>query len=69
MVTIYNAYDNQSAYEGATTQDAIQWLCERADKWNCGMARIWDANGFRYYDIGPRVYKIALEHLNEKTDS
>ena len=69
MVTIYNAYDNKPAYEGATAQEAMQWLCERADKWNCGLARMWEEDGFRYYDVGPRVYRIALEELNEKIDS
>lgn len=69
MVIIYDTYDNEPAYEGASTEDAIQWLCIRADKWNCGMARMWEENGFRYYDVGPRMYKIALEHLNEKIDS
>lgn len=66
MVIIYNAYDNKPVYEGATTQEAMQWLCERAEKLNCGLARMWETNGFRYYDVGPRVYKIALEELNEK---
>ena len=69
MITIYNAYDNQPAYEGATTEEVMKWLWERADKWNCGLARMWEENGFRYYDVGPRVYKIALEELNEKIDS
>ena len=69
MVTIYDTYDNQTTYEFTSTEDAIQWLCIRANQWNCGMARMWEENGFRYYDVGPRVYKIALEHLNEKIDS
>ena len=66
MVIIYNAYDNKPAYEGATIQDATKWLTEKANKWNCGLARMWEENGFCYYDVGPHVYKIALEHLNEK---
>ena len=69
MVTIYNAYDNKSAYECATTKEAIKWLTEKANKWNCGLARMWEMEGFCYYDVGPRVYKIALEHLNDKIDS
>lgn len=69
MVTIYDIYDNQTAYEFTSTEKAMRWLCERADKWNYGMARMWDEGDFRYYDVGPHVYKIALEHLNEKTDS
>lgn len=69
MVIIYNAYDNEPVYEGATIQEVMQWLWEKADKWNCGLARMWEENGFRHYDVGPRVYKIALEELNEKIDS
>ena len=66
MITIYDTYNNQLVYECTTTKEAIKWLAEKANKWNCGLARMWDEDGFRYYDVGPRVYKIALEELNEK---
>ena len=66
MITIYDTYNNQLVYECETTKETIKWLAEKANKWNCGLARMWDEDGFRYYDVGPRVYKIALEELNEK---
>ena len=66
MITIYDTYDNKPVYECETTKEGIKWLAEKANKWNCGLARMWDEDGFRYYDVGPRVYKIALEELNEK---
>lgn len=69
MVTIYDNYNNKLVYECATTKEAIKWLAEKANKWNCGLASMWEEDGFRYYDVGPRIYKIALEHLNEKINS
>lgn len=69
MITIYDTYNNESAYKGATVQEAMKWLAEKANKWNCGLARMWEEDGFRYYDVGPRVYKIALEYLNETSQT
>ena len=73
MCKLYNAYDNKrfNAWENelvglfSSRQKAEEWLTRYAQKWNGGILRTWTMDGWDYFDVGPRVYKIKHEETNK----
>lgn len=63
MVKVYDTYTKEVVYEGADYKDALKWIGGRASKLNYGMCRMWEVEGFRYWDCGPRTYKIAVADI------
>lgn len=61
MCEVYNAYENKLIGIFSTRKRALEWITKRATEWNYGLYRTWSINGWDYYDVGPRVFKIKHE--------
>ena len=40
-----------------TAEEALAFIYEKANQWNCGMYRVWCMDGYQYFDCGPRTFK------------
>lgn len=47
-----------------TYQKAIDWICDKADKWNYGVYRAWPTENGKCFDVGPEVY--VLEEIDDQ---
>lgn len=65
MVNVYYVYGNELAHSFSTYDEAARWLGKEAHTYNCGIMRMWDDEGYRYYDTGRDVYRIELTAIPE----
>ena len=64
MFVLKNRYDNSVVNFFTNYQDAINWICDRAEEWNYGVYRAWPAEGGKCFDVGPEVY--ILEEIDDQ---
>jgi len=62
MCEVYNAYESKLIGVFASRAKAEQWIGKRAAAWNYGLCRQWSHDGWDYFDVGPRVFKIKTKN-------
>lgn len=63
MVKIYNSYTKKVEAKFNNYDEAIQWVGSKAQQMNYGICRVWEVDGFRYWDCGPVTYKIKVKDI------
>lgn len=64
MCEVYNAYENKLVAIFSDRKRAEAWIGRRAHDWNYGLCREWSTDGWDYFDVGPRVFKIKHEEVS-----
>lgn len=62
MCEVYNVYDGKLVGVFTSRTKAEQWIGERAAEWNYGLCRQWFLEGWDYFDVGLRVFKIKSKN-------
>lgn len=64
MVRVENTYRDETK-EFETYTEAMKWIGSQAQELNYGLYRVWQVDGYRYWDCGPRTYKMAINDIPE----
>ena len=62
MCEVYAAYDGKLVGVFTSRTKAEQWIGKRAAEWNYGLCRQWSFNGWDFYDVSHRVFKIKSKN-------
>lgn len=63
MFVLKNYHDNEVVNFFTTYQEAIDWICGKANEWNYGIYRTWPSGSGKCFDVGPRVF--FLEEIED----
>lgn len=54
-------------YVGTFSEEAAKEIVyENAQMYNYGMFRYWEIDDVKYYDVGPKTYKLVAKNKNLK---
>jgi len=62
MCEVYNAYDSKLVGIFPNRTKAENWITRRAAQWNYCIFRQWSMDGWDFFDVGPRVFKIKSQN-------
>lgn len=67
-VKVLSAYKMEVVQCFADYDAAYNWMINQAVQENFGLWRYWEQDGYGFYDIGPRVYAVAIEDIEQTND-